>query len=83
MTNNRQAPIEISKEEFKKIGYRLVDTIAGFIHSMNERPVTPGESPKQLQKIWSMVKGQTQIPSGWLRIFRKWRDPLLLVFLKT
>lgn len=51
MTNNRQAPIEISKEEFKKIGYRLVDTIAGFIDSMNERPVTPGESPKQLQKI--------------------------------
>lgn len=51
MINNRQAPIEISKEEFKKIGYRLVDTIAGFIDSMEKRPVTPGESPKQLQKV--------------------------------
>ena len=51
MTNNRQTPIEISKEEFKKIGYRLVDTIAGFIDSIKERPVTPGESPKQLQKV--------------------------------
>lgn len=51
MTNNRETPIEISAAEFKKIGYRLVDTISGFIDSIDERPVTTGESPKQLQKI--------------------------------
>ena len=43
--------MEISKEEFKKIGYDLIDKISGFIDTIKERPVTTGESPKQLQKI--------------------------------
>ena len=51
MTNNRETPIEISKEEFKKIGYQLIDTISDFIDTIEEKPVTTGESPKQLQKI--------------------------------
>lgn len=51
MMNNRETPIEISAIEFKKIGYRLVDTIAGFIDTIEERKVTGGESPKQLQNI--------------------------------
>lgn len=51
MTNNRETPIEISKDEFKKIGYQLIDAISDFIDTIKERPVTTGESPKQLQKI--------------------------------
>lgn len=51
MTINRQTPIEISAAEFKKIGYRLVDTIASFIDTIEEKKVTTGESPKQLQNI--------------------------------
>lgn len=51
MANHRETPIEISKEEFKKIGYNLVDAIAEFIDSIKDKPVTTGESPQQLQAI--------------------------------
>ena len=51
MANNRATPIEISKADFKKIGYQLIDTIADFIDTIEERPVTTGESPDQLQHI--------------------------------
>ncbi|MCD4737266.1 MAG: hypothetical protein K8R53_14580 [Bacteroidales bacterium] len=49
MTNNRETPIDISKEEFQKIGYRLIDKISNFIDTIEEKPVTTGERPKQLQ----------------------------------
>jgi aromatic-L-amino-acid/L-tryptophan decarboxylase len=51
MTKNRETPIEISKMEFKKIGYQLIDTISDFIDTIEDKPVTAGESSKQLQKI--------------------------------
>lgn len=51
MANHRETPIEISKEEFKRIGYRLIDTISNFFDTIDKRPVTPGESPQQLQNI--------------------------------
>lgn len=35
MTKNSETPIEIGKDEFKKIGYQLVDAIAGFINQIN------------------------------------------------
>jgi hypothetical protein len=40
----RQAPIEIAPEEFRRLGYQLVDRIADFLSSLPQRPVTPGES---------------------------------------
>ena len=51
MTNDRQTPIEISKEEFRKVGHKLVDDIAEFMDSIRSRPVTSGESPIELQRI--------------------------------
>lgn len=48
---NRQTPIEIGKEDFKKMGYQLIDTIAEFIDSIESKPVTKGESPGQLQNL--------------------------------
>ncbi len=51
MKNNRETPIDIGSEEFRKIGYQLIDAISEFIKTISERPVTRGESPAQLQKI--------------------------------
>ncbi len=48
---NRETPVTISKEEFKKAGYHLIDTIAEFFDIIKSKPVTTGESPKQLQTI--------------------------------
>jgi len=51
MTNKRDNPIEINKNDFKKIGYQLIDTIADFMDTIGEKPVTTGESPQELQKL--------------------------------
>jgi len=47
----RKTPIELNKKEFRKIGYQLIDDISDFISTIDKRPVTPNESPKQLQNI--------------------------------
>lgn len=49
--NNRMSPIEINKDDFREIGYRLVDTISDFYDTINEKPVTTGETPKQIQTV--------------------------------
>ena len=51
MTEHRDTPIDIQKEDFKKIGYQLIDTIANFFDTIDDYPVTKGESPLQLQEI--------------------------------
>lgn len=55
MANNRKSPIEISKTEFRAVGYRLIDTIVDFIDTIEERPVTSGETPNQIQRILGNV----------------------------
>jgi len=51
MPDNRKSPIEITKDEFKKIGYQLIDTISHFIDTIDEKPVTTGDTPKQIQAV--------------------------------
>jgi aromatic-L-amino-acid/L-tryptophan decarboxylase len=51
MKNDREAAIEISKEEFRKNGYHLIDSISDFITNIDTKPVTTGESPKEIQAI--------------------------------
>jgi len=48
---NRQAPFELSPDQFRQIGHMRVDHIAYFLQSMPQRPVTPGESPKQIRAL--------------------------------
>ncbi|HEV2832308.1 MAG TPA: pyridoxal-dependent decarboxylase, partial [Hanamia sp.] len=51
MANNRKSPIEMSKAEFREMGYQLINTISDFMDTIDERPVTTGESPGQLQNV--------------------------------
>ena len=51
MKEQRNSPIQISKETFRKTGYQLIDSIAEFLDSLDEKTVTSGESPKQIQQI--------------------------------
>src|SRR5262245_41623899 len=41
---HRKAPLELSVEEFRTLGYRLIDRIASHFERIRDRPVTPGES---------------------------------------
>ncbi len=40
MTNNRNTPIEMTKEEFRSLGYQLIDSISSFLDTIHEKPVT-------------------------------------------
>ena len=57
---HRETPIEISKDEFKEIGYQLIDSIADFIDTIREKSVTPAETSEQLIKIL----GNTSLPEN-------------------
>jgi len=51
MTNKRKTSIEINKKDFKKMGYKLIDQISDFIDTIENKVVTPVETPKQLQQL--------------------------------
>ena len=62
MNSKRENPIEINRTEFQKIGYELIDTIAGFFDDISEKPVTTSKSPKELQE----VLGNSSLPKNGL-----------------
>jgi glutamate/tyrosine decarboxylase-like PLP-dependent enzyme len=41
----------MNKEEFKKVGYQLVDVISDFMNTIENKPVTTGETPNQIQSV--------------------------------
>jgi len=55
MTKDRKVPIEISPEEFKRIGYQLIDAISEFIQTIEKKPVTTGETPSQIQHVLGTI----------------------------
>lgn len=49
--SDREAPIDIPGEEFRKLGHQLVDQIAEFLDGLPQRPVTTGEPPQEIRKL--------------------------------
>ena len=60
MAKGRRSTIEMDKEEFRKIGYQLIDDISNFIGSIDQKPITPNEGPSQLQDLL----GNTSLPEN-------------------
>ena len=48
---HRAAPLEMTPHEFRALGYETVDRIAGFLASLPQRPVGPGESVEEVRKL--------------------------------
>jgi aromatic-L-amino-acid/L-tryptophan decarboxylase len=44
------SPLEIEQEEFRRLGHRLVDRIAGFLQALPQGPVTRGDSPLEIRQ---------------------------------
>lgn len=55
---HRQAPHDLSPEQFRQLGHALVEQIAGFLESLPGRPVAPGESPAEVRALL----GQAPLP---------------------
>jgi aromatic-L-amino-acid decarboxylase len=47
----RRSPIDLSPEEFRALGHRLVDDVAGLLERLPELPVTTGERPGDIRAI--------------------------------
>ncbi len=47
---HRTSTLNISSDEFRNAGHRLVDRIADFFDSLPQRPVTTGESPSAIRQ---------------------------------
>jgi aromatic-L-amino-acid/L-tryptophan decarboxylase len=50
VTAERMVPLEMSPEEFRRLGHELVDQLAGFLGSVRERAITPGETPTEVRR---------------------------------
>ena len=51
MLRRRIAPLEMSADEFRQVGHRLVNTIADELARLRSRPVTPAESPQAVRQV--------------------------------
>jgi aromatic-L-amino-acid/L-tryptophan decarboxylase len=47
----RRAPLEMTGDEFRSAGHRLVDDIAAFLESLPSRPVTRDEAPREVRRL--------------------------------
>jgi hypothetical protein len=68
---DRASPLDMSPDEFRKVGYRMIDQIADFLASLPERPVNPGASLQQVRELLS--KGS--LPEGALKLGACSRTP--------
>jgi aromatic-L-amino-acid/L-tryptophan decarboxylase len=50
-TSSRDAPLRMDPEEFRRAGHALVESVAEFLASVPERPVTTGETPDVVQRL--------------------------------
>ncbi len=51
VTGPRNAPLEMTPEQFRALGHRLVDRVAELLGSLPSRPVTRAESPPQIRAL--------------------------------
>lgn len=58
--DKRNAPLEMSTENFRELGHELIDQIADFLESLPNRPVTTGEPPSQIRQLL----GQGSLPKN-------------------
>jgi glutamate/tyrosine decarboxylase-like PLP-dependent enzyme len=54
---HRRAPIEMSPDEFRALGHRLVDRIAELWTALPSRPVTTAESPAEIRRVLGADRG--------------------------
>jgi glutamate/tyrosine decarboxylase-like PLP-dependent enzyme len=49
--NQRNSPVEMKPEDFRKAGHKVVDKIADFLGSLSSKPVSPGKTVAEIKQI--------------------------------
>jgi aromatic-L-amino-acid/L-tryptophan decarboxylase len=57
----RHAALAMETADFRRAGHALIDSIAGFLESMPERPVAPGQRPADLR---ALIDAERPLPDG-------------------
>ena len=47
----RHSPLDLPPDEFRKLGHELVDRIARHLETLNDRPITAGDSPSDVRGL--------------------------------
>src|SRR5215216_2828095 len=47
----RESPAELSSNQFREVGHRLVDEIANFLSTLNDQRVAPDMSPRDVRAL--------------------------------
>ncbi len=61
MALKRTTPIDMSSEEFRRLGHRLIDQIAEFLTALPQKPVTPSENPLHVK---TLLEADRFLPRG-------------------
>lgn len=48
------APLDLDPDQFRQLGHALIDRIADFLASLDDRPVSPGKSPAEIRQALGM-----------------------------
>jgi aromatic-L-amino-acid decarboxylase len=60
MSTYRSTPLEIGREEFRRVGHELIDALSDLMATMRDRPVTSGETHDQIRH----ALGDAPLPEG-------------------
>jgi aromatic-L-amino-acid/L-tryptophan decarboxylase len=71
--------MEITAQEFRRVGHWLVDEIATFLESIPGRAVIPPASPQRLQELLRLL-GSAGLPDGGMPADQLLRETTALVF---
>lgn len=67
--------LDLQAEEFKKLGYNVIDMIADYYASINNLPVFPGHTSAEVEKVFEEdLPVNSQDPEG---IINEWKEKIL------
>jgi aromatic-L-amino-acid decarboxylase len=49
--SNRDAPLDLSPDEFRTLGHALIERIARHLETLNDRPITIGDAPSDIREL--------------------------------
>ena len=73
----RTAAVDLSSDDFRTIGHRLVDQLADFLGELPSRPVTSGETPLEIRSAVSSGRALPELGSDPASVVREAADLLL------
>ena len=76
MNKRRNVPLELTPEDFRKLGHQLIDRIAEHFANIATTPLTKGESPGKIREIL----GKESFPENGMNPEKLLKETVELIF---